>query len=63
MKKLIVIAVIIPILLLSFWGIKKMFPGYEDDSAVEEIIEDIVEHHSDIDIDLTPESMENENKT
>jgi len=61
MKKLIIIASIIPLLVLTFWGIKKIFPGYKNDCVVEEAIEGVIEHHSGINIDLTPGSIENEN--
>jgi len=55
MKYLIFLTVIIPIAFFLVWGIKSIFKGYEDDNKIEECIEDIIEHQTDIDIDLTPD--------
>lgn len=46
---------IIPIAFFLVWGIKSIFKGYEDDNKIEECIEDIIEHQTGIDIDLTPD--------
>lgn len=34
------------------------FFGLEDDNMIEEAIEDVIKHHTGLDIDLTPDSEE-----
>lgn len=48
---------LLTLIAVGFTGCK-MLPEYKEDNIVEEIFEDVIEHHSGIDIDLTPSSKE-----
>jgi len=56
MKKTIIIASLIPILIGLVFGIKSFWSGYVDDNPIEQTIEEIIEHESGIKVDLTPDS-------
>jgi hypothetical protein len=49
---------LIPVLGLSIYGIKKIWPNYKDDNVVEEAVEKVIEKETGIDVDLTPASPE-----
>ncbi len=46
--------------LFSMMLLKMFYPSYKDDSVVEELVEEVIEYETDIDIDLTPMSCEKE---
>ena len=54
MKKTIIIACLIPILMGLVWGLKSVWSGYVNDNPIEQAIEEIIEHNTGIVVDLSP---------
>jgi hypothetical protein len=42
-------------------GVKTFWPSYPDDNCIEEAIEQLIQYETDVDIDMTPLSEEDNN--